>query len=228
MNRRPLRLPHILAAALLALGTAAGATTIDLSAEASQAVANDQVVAIVYSEETGPAQEVARRVNERVSQALSLARRYPAVRAQTSATHTYPIYGKTRRVDAWRMRSDIKLESSDAGAIAELLGKLQQEMAVESVNAQPAETTRQNAEKALTVAAIAAFRAKAELVANALGSPYSIRQMTLGNSDGFAPVRPMMAVRAMAAEAAPMPMESGDSRLSVRVSGQIELLPAGR
>ena len=72
--------------------------------------------------------------------------------------------------------------------------------------------------------AIAAFRARARLVADALGKPYRIRQLSVG-AQGFRPPMPVMRAAAMATmDAAPMPVEAGVSQVSATVSGQIELI----
>lgn len=80
------------------------------------------------------------------------------------------------------------------------------------------------AQSEATLEAIAAFRARAKLVADALGKPYRIKHLSLGGQQYRPPV-PMMRAAPMAAmEAAPMPMEAGESQVTATVSGQIELV----
>ena len=87
----------------------------------------------------------------------------------------------------------------------------------------PAPETRRKAENDATLDAIAAFRARAKLVAEAFGKPYRIKQMNIGQQ-GYRPPVPMMRAAPTAAmEMAPMPMEAGESAVSVTISGQIEI-----
>ena len=87
-----------------------------------------------------------------------------------------------------------------------------------------------NTEKKLTDAtetalkeAIAAFKARAKLVGDTLGKSWRIKQLSVGSSGGRPPVYPRMKSALMAAEAVPMPLEGGDSAVTVNISGQIEL-----
>jgi predicted secreted protein len=116
--------------ALLA-GCIAGAVQagalVDLSAEASRPAANDMVRASVFSEASGknPA-ELALRVNADIAEALKLIRAKAGVSVKSGQQATYPIYGQSQKIDGWRMRSELVLESKDQGSVSDLLGKLQQ------------------------------------------------------------------------------------------------------
>lgn len=223
------RRPALLALlALIALNTHAEdgrkGILVDLNGEASQSAANDsgQATAFAEAEAASPA-EAARKVNTAMSQALALCKQTPQVQCRSSHTWTSPVYGKNgRSIDAWRMRSEIAVESRDLPAFAELLSKLQANLGIGQVNLHPAAETRQQAEDRATVTAIDAFRAKAKLVASRLGHDYRIVQMQIGSNRGpVFPVRPM----ALRADAAAMPIEAGESQVTVTVSGQIEVQP---
>lgn len=208
-----------------AAAAATAATTIDLSAEASRPAANDLARATVFAEVTSPApRESAKRVNALIADGLTLVKSQARVKAQSGRTHTYPVYAKGGKIEAWRMRSEIALESADSAALSELLGKLQATLGVAGITLAPSPETRRKAEDEALLDAIAAFKARAKLAADALGKPYRIRQMTLGSQD-YRPPMPVMRAAPMAAmEAAPMPVEAGESQISATVSGQIELL----
>ena len=199
-------------------------TLIELSAEASRPTANDLFRATVFAEagNTNSA-ALARQVNQQIAAALAVAKDYAAVKTRTGATYTYPVYGKNdRNIESWRMRSEIQLESRDAPAIAELLGKLQSSLGVSQINASPAPDTAQKAEADATVGAIQAFRERAGLIAGTLGKKYKIREMNVG-SNNRGPVYPMFRAKAALAEAAPMPVEAGESQIQVNITGKIEL-----
>ena len=61
----------------------------------------------------------------------------------------------------------------------------------------------------------------ARLIADALGSSFRIKHLSLGG--GNRPMAPLMRSKGFAADAVAMPVESGESQISVSVSGQIEL-----
>jgi predicted secreted protein len=180
--------------------------------------------ATVYAEVSGsnPA-ELARQVNSAISAALETAKTFPKIKTQSSGVRTYPSYGKDGRITGWRMRSELELETIDMVALSELMGWLQETLAVGQLSLLPAPETRKKAEDEATLEALSAFQAKAKLIADAMKKTYRIRQMNI--SSGPPPDRPVMlrAARMAAAEAAPAPIEAGESRISVTISGQIEL-----
>ncbi|MBE2258344.1 MAG: SIMPL domain-containing protein [Candidatus Accumulibacter sp.] len=202
------------------------ATTIELAADAVRPAENDLARATVFAEASGATPgELAKQVNGMIAAALKTARTYPAIKAQSGATHTYPVYAKDRQIEGWRMRSALTLESRDPAALSELLGKLQATMGVASLVMLPAEETREKVESEAIVAAIAAFKARAGVIAEALGKPYRIKQLAI-NSAGRPPIMPVMRSVSLSAsaEAAPMPIEAGETPINVSISGQIELL----
>lgn len=200
-------------------------TTIDLSAEAGRPAANDLARATVFAEATSASPgESAKKVNALVAEAAGTAKAYSRVKVQTAATHTYPVYAKGGKIEAWRMRSEIALESTDTAALSELLGKLQANLGVSGVTLSPSPETRKKAESEATLEAITAFKARAKLVADALGKPYRIKHLAIGGQQYRPPV-PMLRAAPMAAmESASMPIEAGESLITTSISGQIELL----
>lgn len=206
--------------------TKAQVTIVDLSAEANRNAPNDLARATAYFEaQDANAAELAKRVNRSIAAGLETARAYASVKAKSGNTSTWPVYGKNARtIEAWRMRSEIQFETRDMAALSELLGKLQATLTIGQITLLPAPETRKRAEDDATLDAIAAFQARAALIAKAVGKSYRVRQMSI-NTGGSRPVYPMAraAPMAMAADAAPMPVEAGDSTVTVTVTGQIEL-----
>lgn len=200
---------------------------VELSAQASRTVANDlaRLTAYVEMSEANPA-ELARKVNTRVTEALALAKSYATVKVRSGGSFTYPVYAKTgRSIESWRMRSEIALESRDIASLAELAGKLQTVAAVSQLSVDVAPETARKAEDEAVVDAIRAFEARAGVVTRALGKHYRIAQLNVGGMDS----RPMPMAKAargvaMAMEAAPMPVEAGESTITVTVSGSVELV----
>jgi predicted secreted protein len=208
-------------AAIIA-ATAAAGTQIDLSAEGSRSAPNDLARATVFAEATGPsAAELSRRVNAQIAEGLQLTKKYAALMMRSGSNQTSALYGKNGRIDGWRVRSELIIESKDLPAISEALGKLQNLLNVEQLTLLPAPDTRKQAEDAAIGDAIAAFRGRAKLVADALGKPYRIHKLAVHTQQR--PIVPVMRA-AMMAEAASMPVEAGEATVGVTVSGQIELV----
>ena len=215
-----------LSGALLLSQPVCAGTLIDLSADASRPAANDQVRAVVYSEANGlnPA-EVSRRVNQEIAEALKVIKARSGVTVKSGQQATYPVYGKEQKIEGWRMRSELILESKDLAAVSELLGKLQQmKLAVSNVSQMPSAETRRQVEDETTRDAIRAFQSRAAVVADQLGKKWQIKQMAI-QQGGQYPQPMMRAARgvAMMAEAAPAPLEAGESQMATTIRGQIEL-----
>lgn len=218
----------LLAAPLPATAEDAAVRTVEFSADASRAAPNDLAVAVLYVERSAAdAAALAREVNQAIAAALDTARAHPGVKTQSAGTSTWPVYGKDGRgrIESWRMRADLRLESRDVGAMSALVGKLQSSMALAQIVMQPAPETRRKAADEATVDAIHAFEKRAQLIAGALGRRYRLYQISIAESGVQQPVfARMRAASAMAAEAAPAPLEGGESQVSVSVSGRVELL----
>lgn len=199
------------------------APTIELSAEANRTAANDLARATVYAEaaDTAPG-DLARKVNGAIAQALATSKAFTSVKTQSGGSRTWPSYDKAGKINGWHMRSELQLESRDMAALSELLGKLQTSLAVSQIALMPAPETRKKAEDGAMLDAIAAFQARARLVAESLHKPWRLKELHINTGAG--PRQnffPMVRAAAMAADA--MPVEAGDSQVTASVTGQIEL-----
>lgn len=225
MFRFPTALAGLVALFMLTGGSAHAAAplAVELSAEASRPAANDLAQATVSAEASGPTPAaLSREINQAVAEGLKTARAYPSVKAKSGGTSTYPVYAKNGKIESWRMRSDLSLESGDTANLSELLGKLQTTLAVSGLHMLPSPETRRKAENEAMLDAIALFKARAALLAEALGKSYTIKQLSI-NTGGRFPVPVMRAAKAMSLEAAQMPLEAGESLITVSVSGKIEI-----
>lgn len=216
----------ILLLAACSAGVAQAGAQVDLAAEASRPATNDMVRATIYSEASGtnPA-DLARQVNGNIAEALKIIREKKGVTVKTGNQSTYPIYTQARKIDGWRMRSELQMESKDFGAVSELLGRLQQmRLAVGDITQMPSPETRRQVEDEAMRDAIGAFRNRAAVVAEQLGKGWKIKQMHI-NQGGGSPVPILRAARTamLAAEAAPAPIEAGESTITTQITGQIEL-----
>ena len=127
----------------------------------------------------------------------------PANAAPDAATTAQPL-----RTPAATIRTAI------TKAYGKLLGQLESKGLV---------TLTQTEDEAIADA-LAAFEARARLVAGSLHKKWKIKRVAV-NSGNAQPPRPMVAYAraAMAADAAPAPIEAGDSPVTVNVTGEIEL-----
>ena len=231
MNTYPVYLRALLLIALLSASTAYPATpnntnlpTIELSADATRSAANDLVRATVAAEASGATLgDVSKQVNTQINEALKTAKSYSSVKTQSSNTSTYPNYSKSGKIESWRMRSELSLESGDTIALSELLGKLQTALSVTSLLPLPSSQTRKNAENEAILDAISAFKARAKVIADALGKSFRIKQLAVNTNGSVTQPRYRAATKSMLSESAPMPVETGDSLITATVSGQIEL-----
>lgn len=154
--------------------------TVELSTEASRPAANDYVYATLSAEAAGVALgDLARQVNTLIANAVKVAKSYPAIKVQSGNTSTYPAYSKSGKIESWRMRSELSLESGDAAAMSELIGKLQTSLGVSRLVMQPSPETRKKAENEAMLDAIADFKARAKVVADALGKSYQIKHLSV-------------------------------------------------
>ncbi|MGD2168010.1 MAG: SIMPL domain-containing protein [Gammaproteobacteria bacterium] len=198
---------------------------VDLSATAEREIENDELVAVVYAQAQAERQaEAANTVNEDIRWALDLAESARGVTSQTLRYNSYPVYGNNQRIIAWQARQSLRLESRDSDRLSELLGELQERVAIESVNYQVSREAREAADDELIEAALQSFNRRATLVAEALGrSGFRIVRININTGGVVAPIA--FRTRAMVAEAdvAQPTLEAGTQTVSVDVSGTIEL-----
>ena len=121
------------------------------------------------------------------------------------------------------MRSELSLESGDTAAMSELLGKLQTSLGVSRLVVQPSPETRKKAENEAMLDALTAFKARAKVVADALGKSYQLKHLSVNTGGRIAEPMFRMAAKSAMSDAAPMPIEAGESQVTANVSGQVEL-----
>ena len=225
MSRMSILTP-VITAAFFAVSTpaiGADALLVELSSEASRSANNDLMQATVSAEASGASPgDISAQINQSIAAALNTAKAFPNIKVKTGNTTTYPVYSKQGKIESWRMRSDIVLESSDAALLSGLLGKLQTSLTVTSLIASPSHETRRKAENEAMINAIALFRERATLLAEQLGKSYSIKEMSI-SATGHVPRPLMRAARSMSQEIAPMPVEAGESQVVISVSGKIAI-----
>ncbi len=198
---------------------------VDLQVEVGREIANDLLLAQlgVEFQDKSPAQ-LAQHINSAIHAALKKAANYPAVKVSSGAQSTYPVYGKNNRLESWRGNARLRLESRDFKAASELIAQLQSAMLLSGVTFAVAPDTRQQAENTLVTEAIHAFDKRADAVRTALnGEGYKFVHLNI-NSSGNQYPQPMLARLAVNDTVATPEFAGGDSRITVQVSGTIEIL----
>ncbi len=202
---------------------------INLSASAEREIENDLLIASLYAQVEALRQsEVADRINKSMKWALDKAKKVRAVQAQTTQYNTYPVHDRNNRIRGWRGRQAIRLQSPDVEKLTELLGELQQQLAVESVNYGISKAARDAAEENLITEAIAQFHKRAKLVSKEMGrGGYRLVNMNINTQQHRPPPIPYQArALAMEADIAAPAVEPGVQTVTVSVSATIELDPA--
>ena len=203
---------------------------VTLEAAATAEVPADTLTITMFSEEQGPdPTDLAGKVNARLEQALAKAKSEAKVRAQSGSYQTYPLYDRANQITGWRIRAELLLESRDFGAVGALAGRLQPAMKVATMMFSLSRTARDKTEATLLSQALDAFQEKSRAVANGLGFPgFTLGQIAI-RSDGphVQPVAYRRAPMAVAADAAPapVPIEGGNSTVTITVSGSVVLGP---
>ena len=205
--------------------------TLSLSAEGSTHVANELAIASMYFEagNDDPA-TLSREVNQVISAALETARGQDTVKIQSDGMNTYPVHARNddgrQEITGWRMRADLRLESEDLAAMSELIGQLQQkyQLNIAGLSLQPTRQAREDAADKAARAAVKAFERRADMLSEALGKGYELKQLNVHFSGSQPPVRPMARSLMMSAEDAATPIEAGETEVTVRIDGTIGLL----
>jgi predicted secreted protein len=197
---------------------------VEFQAEGQREVRNDLLNATLYVElnDTNPA-ALADAINTRVNDALRVAKEYKDVRVRSGDNRTFPVYSKTNVLQGWRGRAEIRIESRDFGAASALIGKLQASMQLGGISFSVAPETRRAVEDQLTVEALGAFKARAEVLKGALsGRGYKLVRVSV--TGGYQPPQPRLAMaRAQASEVTAPDLEGGVSQIRIVANGAIEI-----
>jgi predicted secreted protein len=199
---------------------------VSFSAERSRDVANDWVTAVIgTSDEDSDAARLADRVNQTMKWALDTAKKARGVEVKSGGYTTHPVYGKDGKIARWGASQDLILESADVDAVSELVGKLQSRLLLRSIAFSVSPETRAKVEEALIGELLAGFQERSKKIQEGLGArDWELVSLSIQTPGMPGPV-PMYARAEMAmdkAVAAPS-FESGQSTLTIRADGTIEL-----
>ncbi len=198
---------------------------IEFSVVSTRQVENDTLVATLYvqreGEDTG---KLVDEVNRSIQWGLAQARKSSGLEVQTLDYHTSPVY-RNQKLQGWRVRQSMRLESRDSSQLSQIIGILQERLAVGSIQYDVSRERRSQVESELIGEAIKEFTKRAELITAQLKrNGYRLVKMNVDTSGSPPPRRApqLMAMRAQATVTPPA-LEAGTQSLQVRVSGTIEL-----
>lgn len=223
---------HLMVLGVLFLSGTAGAEEVthydrvNLAVSTQQEVEADTLVVVLFAQAQGEdLPRLTESVNNSIKQAVDRSKRVPGIEVQTLSYQTYPVY-QNQRLTGWRVRQSMQLESRHIEDLSELLGNLQQLLAIESMRYTISPAQRKQAEEGLITRAIEQFTRRANNVARQLGRK-EYRLVNLDINTGGQPVRPMMERAFSAAtggKAVAPHIEPGTQTLSVSATGTIELV----
>lgn len=201
---------------------------IGLRAEVSREVAHDRMHVILYTEaqHDDPAR-LAAQTTETLNRAVQRARAAKDVEVSMGSRHSSPVYDdKGRKIVAWRERAELRLDSADFAALAQLSAGLLDELQMAGMHFSLSSASRKQHEDQLLRDAVTAFRQRAQLLSEAMGAR-SYRLVRLDLHGGGGPRPPLlrgMAAKTMSMDSAPVPeIEAGSSELTVSADGVIEV-----
>ena len=200
---------------------------INLQAEASREVSNDEMQAVLFIEKSNkqPA-ELALQINQLMNQAMKAARQYPQVKIKTGAQSTYPIYDETnRKLKEWRSRAEIQLDSQDFKATSQLISELQQNFQTESIGFSVSDQQRKKVENELMLEASRNFQQRAQALTQSWNkNHYTLVNLNLNTNNYFPqPLMRNMSKVAMAESIPAQDVNAGESKISVNANGSIQL-----
>lgn len=202
----------------------------NLSSEATAEIDNDLMIAtlVVQQEDKDPA-ALADKVNSTMAWAVDLLRPFKSVNIKTRDYQTYPRYdtSQVRRLIGWRATQTLQLETEDFGAAGQAIQQLQEKLQVQGIRLLTKDSTRESASNKLIGEALDAFKQRALLVQENMGSSgFRILDVNIQTGQNDAPMfnaRAEMADVMRSSVAAEPVVEPGTSRVTVQVLGRVQL-----
>lgn len=198
---------------------------VNLSAEKSRQVENDVMVVIMQaSAQKNSSAEAADAVNRIMAWADPVISADTQIRYRSLNYQTRPVY-HDRSVSGWTASQQVRLESEHFEALTAMIGTLQQQLQIISMQFTVSAEKRKLEIDTLIVSALEAFTRKAELISRTMKArDHRLVSIAVDeNGTPFAYRGPVQA-EAMAVGSAPPQVEAGDSKITVRVAGSIQLI----
>ncbi|MDX8381528.1 MAG: SIMPL domain-containing protein [Ghiorsea sp.] len=207
-------------------------TIVSLTAEATIEVANDEVIISFRVEERGKKLDALRqRVNQMSASIEKSLAKEKGVRLKTSSRRVDPIWQKGSyqvKREGWLVVQSGSITSKNLEDVPRWLDIIEHVGAkLQGLSFRISDSVRRETQEDLRIQAIHQFQAKANTVVHELGATYfQILHLNTGSSTPSRPMyrseRTYMAKSMAVGDAAPA-LSSGESQISVSVSGDIEV-----
>ncbi len=205
------------------------ATTLTLDATAKTEVANDEMLVTLAIERDGTdLSAINQTVLSALNSALAEAKKSTGIKARMGSVWTNPNWTKDGKTSGWKVRGEVILTSQQLPILGNLIGQLGQKMQIGDIQFRLSDQARADAEKQLLKQVADQFKSKSKDATQALGfTQFNLKELNLSNGYQVS-VRPMMRSKGRGADmasmsSAPAPTESGESEVSITISGSIEL-----
>ena len=200
------------------------ADVLNLDAQATSEVPYDiAIVTLAIDRESKSSDTLSAEINKILSDAMAEAKK-AGVSAESGGYYVSPTYNNRNQRVGWHGRAEIILRSKDFTAIGKLAGELSEKMQMAGMSFDLSPERRQSEEARLIEEAVSNLKTKARTTLKALGyQDFGILQMTV--SQGGAMVHPQVAAMARGTlnDAALVPVEGGKARISVTLSGSLQM-----
>jgi predicted secreted protein len=224
----------ILLTALLCLAmpalaqTKEGPPTLSLDAQSKVLISNDEMqITFAIEREGNDLAAMNQAVLQALNSAIADAKKADGVKAKIGSVYTNPNWTPQGKPNGYRVRGEVSLNSQNFAAISALSGQLSQRLQLAGVNFRLSDETKTNAERQLIRSAAAAFRAKAQEAAVALGfKGFEMKDINLNNAGNVIVRQQTMMKSARSSDAmsaAAVPSEGGESEVIVTFSGTVNL-----
>lgn len=189
-------------------------------------VNNDEItVTMSIERDNQDATQLSDEINRLIISANKTIQKFPGVKSSTSDYSIRPIYSRDKRLDHWRGSSSIVLKSQSHEEMAALVQILQKTMTIKSTRYNVSASRKDEIEAGMIEAALEKFNSRAVMVSKGLGfKKYRLVNININNSGNTPrPIYSMASTKAMSESIAAPTFDSGDTVLSVTVSGTIEM-----
>jgi predicted secreted protein len=199
---------------------------ITLSANAQTEVENDELYVSLQVYEDGlNTGQLTDLVNTKTALILDTLKAFPSIDAKTTQYNTRPIY-RDGKIKQWQVTQNLSLKTTEFDQMSEFIGALDNLANIQSMQFRISRSQSEQTKASLTHTAITKFKAKAKLIAQALGEEnYAIVSMNVDNA--YVPSPQPMYERSSKLMAdglgAPAALQGGSNQLSVNVSGSIQI-----
>ena len=199
---------------------------VNLYSTAQSKIDNDVLlVTMISAADAATAKEAAAIVNQQMKWAHSVISEAENLKKQTVNYQTRPRY-QNNVIVGWSVSHQLQLESQEIEELSSLVGRLQERLQVSTMQFRVSPERKKLFTNDLIIEALEAFKAKATLIASQIGSE-EFRIVTINISENAPPIPRQrgFAMEAMPMTASDSPQaEAGESDLSVRIDGTIQLV----